>query len=139
MTKYVITTIHNCPSWPEKDFVYYGIRNLETDKYFAGYDSMGVDWQDFDHLYKCFDEEEARQIISDLNAADEPEECEIVYGFSYNRKHTETMTAAEAFKLIPKLYGYSFIDIYYKGKLVYTTQGLAGYAFICPNCPYEND
>ena len=63
-------------------------------------------------------------------------DCTIVYGFSYNTKHTETMTAAEAFKLIPQLYGYSFIDIYYKDRLVYTTQGLAGYCWICPKCPY---
>ena len=62
--------------------------------------------------------------------------CTIVYGFSSKIKHTETMTVAEAFKLIPKLYGYSFIDIYYDDELVYTTQGLAGYSFICPKCPY---
>ena len=49
------------------------------------------------------------------------------------------MAVAEAFKLIPQLYGYSFINIYYKDALVYTTMGLAGYAFICGNCPYAKE
>ena len=62
--------------------------------------------------------------------------CTIVYGFSSNIKHEETLPVKEAFELIPKLYGYAFIDIYYQDRLVYTTQGLAGYAFICENCPY---
>ena len=66
-------------------------------------------------------------------------ECTIIYGFGCNNKRTETLPVAEAFKLIPKLYGYRFIDIYYQDRLVYTTQGLAGYAFICPNCPYDQD
>lgn len=66
-------------------------------------------------------------------------DCTIEYGFSFNAKHTETMAVAEAFKLIPQLYGYSFINIYYKDALVYTTMGLAGYAFICGNCPYTKE
>lgn len=65
-------------------------------------------------------------------------EATIKYGFSRTIKHEETLPVEEAFALIPKLYGYSFIDIYYGNCLVYTTQGLAGYAFICPKCPYNN-
>ena len=63
--------------------------------------------------------------------------CTIIYGFSSSIKHTEELSVTDAFKLIPLLYGYRFIDIYYKNKLVYTTQGLAGYSFICPDCPYK--
>ena len=66
-------------------------------------------------------------------------DCTIVYGFGYDRKHKETMTVAEAFKLIPRLYGYPIIDIYWNNSLVYTASGLAGYAFICKHCPYDHD
>ena len=66
-------------------------------------------------------------------------DCTVVYGMSRTIRHEETMSPGEAFALIPKLYGYSYIDIYYADQLVYTTQGLAGYAFICPMCPYQKD
>lgn len=64
-------------------------------------------------------------------------EAIIRYGFSSNIKHEETLPVEEAFRLIPKLYGYAFIDIIYDGRMVYTTQGLAGTAWVCDDCPYN--
>lgn len=64
-------------------------------------------------------------------------EAIIVYGMSANIKHEETVTVAEAFRMAPKLWGYSFVNIYVDGECVYTTQGLAGYAWICDECPYS--
>lgn len=66
-------------------------------------------------------------------------EATIRYGFSSNILHTETLPVEEAFALIPKLYGYAFIDIYVGNQVVYTTQGLAGYAWVCDDCPYRTD
>jgi hypothetical protein len=64
-------------------------------------------------------------------------EATIVYGFSRTIKHEEKLPVEEAFALIPKLYGYAFINIYYGDHLVYTTQGLAGFAWVCDDCPYN--
>ena len=66
-------------------------------------------------------------------------ECTVVYGISANVKRRETMSAAEAFKKLNHIRkNWLFVDIYYNNRLVYTTQGLAGYAFICEDCPYKN-
>lgn len=49
------------------------ITNVQTGKFFGGYDFMGsVDWLDSDDDAYRMDLEEAKQIISDLEAADEP-------------------------------------------------------------------
>lgn len=48
-------------------------------QYFAGYDSMGsIDWQDDFEFDKAMDISEAREIIKDLEAADEPAEPETI-------------------------------------------------------------
>jgi len=66
-------------------------------------------------------------------------DCTIVYGLGCNIKHEKTLPAADAFKLAasPDLRGYAFVDIYFRGRLVYTTQGVAGYRYICDDCPYH--
>lgn len=68
-------------------------------------------------------------------------DCTIEYGFGSNIKREETLPAADAFRLAmsPEMYGYAFINIYYRDRLVYTTQGLAGRRFICEDCPYIDD
>lgn len=64
-------------------------------------------------------------------------EAIIVYGMSANITHEETVTVEEAFRMIPELYGYTFINIYVDGRCVYTTQGFAGFAWVCDDCPYN--
>lgn len=66
--------------------------------------------------------------------------CTVTYGISHNIKHTKTMTIADAFRFINNGYGgYAYCDVYYNDRLIYTTQGLAGYSFICEDCPYYAD
>ena len=64
--------------------------------------------------------------------------CTVDYGLSRNIRHEVTMPVAEAFRKIRNhaFVGWAFVNIYYQNRLVYTTQGLAGYSFICPKCPY---
>ena len=63
--------------------------------------------------------------------------CTVVYGAGKNLKHKENMSVKEAFSRLPSLrMGWIFVDIYYAGKLVYTTQGAAGVRYCCDDCPY---
>ena len=64
-------------------------------------------------------------------------EATIVWGLSRNIRHTETLPVEEAFRKIKELTGYTFINIYFGNRLVYTTQGAAGYRFQCDDCPYH--
>jgi len=65
--------------------------------------------------------------------------CTVVYGLSRSIKHTETVPVAEAFNRINNhgFVGWAYVNIYYNHKLVYTTQGCAGYRYICDDCPYQ--
>ena len=66
--------------------------------------------------------------------------CTVVYGLGRNLQHAVDLPVAEAFrKLRDNEYnGWAFIDIYYNDRLIYTTQGVAGYRYICPDCPYKH-
>ena len=66
--------------------------------------------------------------------------CTVVYGFGSNLKYRKDMPVAEAFrKLRDHLFvGYAFVNVYYNHRLVYTTQGVAGYRYICDDCPYKH-
>ncbi len=63
--------------------------------------------------------------------------CTVYYGFGANRTFTKEMTVADAFTFA-KTEGkyFPFCNIFFNGNLVYTTSGLAGYAFTCDDCPY---
>lgn len=64
-------------------------------------------------------------------------DCTVVYGLSRNIKRQRVMPVTEAFRDLSKLKaGWAFLNIYYQDRLVYTTQGVAGYRFICDDCPY---
>jgi hypothetical protein len=66
--------------------------------------------------------------------------CLVVYGLSRNIKHEVQMPVAEAFRKIRdhEFTGWAFDNIYnQQNRLVYTTQGLAGYRWICEDCPYR--
>ena len=63
--------------------------------------------------------------------------CTVVYGLGSNIKHRTVMSVAEAFRFIRQPDGWLFYNIYYNGRLVYTTQGVAGYRYICEDCPYR--
>ena len=62
--------------------------------------------------------------------------AKIIYGDGNNRKNTKILPVADAFNFVKNTRGYLFYDIYFNGKLVYTTQGAAGYRYICDDCPY---
>lgn len=64
--------------------------------------------------------------------------CTVVYGLGSNLRHRKIMPVAEAFRNLPKLRTeWLFVDIYWNRHLIYTTQGVAGYRYICKNCPYR--
>jgi len=63
--------------------------------------------------------------------------CTVVYGLGRNHYHRTVMPVKEAFEFISRPEGWAFCDIYYNDRLVFTTQGLAGYSFICDDCPYH--
>ena len=70
MSKYEIITVHD---W---DNIWYAIFDTEGAQYFAGYDFMGsVNWQSCISP-ECYisEEDEAEQIIRDLESADEETE-----------------------------------------------------------------
>lgn len=64
--------------------------------------------------------------------------CTVVYGLGSNIKHQVTMPVADAFRKLNnhEFLGWAFVNIYVKDRLVYTTQGVAGYRWICDDCPY---
>ena len=64
--------------------------------------------------------------------------CTVVYGLGNNIRHEKVMPVKDAFKFVTKPHGWLFYDIYYRNRLVYTTQGAAGYRYICPDCPYRH-
>ena len=56
----------------------YAIYSSEESAFFAGYDFMGsVDWEKIPTIKCLMTKEEAEQIVSDLEAADEPEDLMI--------------------------------------------------------------
>lgn len=65
--------------------------------------------------------------------------CTVVYGFGSNMKYRDTIPVTEAFRKLKDHWfaGYAFVDIYYRNRLVYTAQGVAGYRYICDDCPYR--
>ena len=66
--------------------------------------------------------------------------CTVVYGHGSNLKHRATMPVATAFRKLSYFRtAYLFVDIYYNHRLVYTTQGVAGYLYICDDCPYRKE
>ena len=67
--------------------------------------------------------------------------CTVVYGLGRNIKHEAEMPVADAFRKLNNhdYIGWAFVNIYYNNRLVFTTQGCAGYRFICDNCPYRKD
>lgn len=63
--------------------------------------------------------------------------CTVIYGLGSDLKHLECLPPEEAFRKLPDLRKqWLFVDIYYNDRLVYTTQGAAGYRYICKDCPY---
>ena len=64
--------------------------------------------------------------------------CQLVYGLGSNLSHLENVPVEEAFRRIPEIrrQGWAFTNIYYNDRLVYTDQGVAGYRYICKDCPY---
>ena len=71
MSKY--STIHASNGFAEGT-----ILKNDSGKYFGGYDFMGsVNWLETTYDAVLMDDDEAEQIISDLEAADEPDEPEI--------------------------------------------------------------
>lgn len=62
-------------------------------------------------------------------------DCTVVYGISRSIRHEETMPVKEAFEFV-RQGGWIFYNIYYNNRLVFTTQGCAGYRWICDDCPY---
>ena len=70
MSNYTIQTVTN------RGEAFKVIYDLDTNKFFAGYDFMGsVNWEDADseNIYLT-DEDDPEQIVADLRAADEPTE-----------------------------------------------------------------
>ena len=68
--------------------------------------------------------------------------CTVVYGLGRDIKHEVVMPVAEAFRKIRDhaFVGWAFVNVYNeRNRLVYTTQGVAGYRFICDNCPYRKE
>jgi len=65
--------------------------------------------------------------------------CTVVYGLGSDLKRRSVMPVAEAFRKLRdhEFVGWAFVNIYYNNRLVYTTQGVAGYRFICDDCPYH--
>ncbi len=66
--------------------------------------------------------------------------CTVVYGLSRNIKHEVVMTVTDAFRKLKdhEFVGWAFVNIYNeRDRLVYTTQGVAGYRYICDDCPYH--
>lgn len=65
--------------------------------------------------------------------------CTVTYGLSRNIKHEVVLPVAEAFRRLKdhEFAGWTFVNIYYNDRLVYTTQGVAGCRFICKDCPYR--
>ena len=65
--------------------------------------------------------------------------CTVDYGLSRNIRHEVSMPVAEAFRKLRdhEFVGWAFVNIYYNHRLVYTTQGVAGYRWICDDCPYR--
>ena len=52
--------------------------------------------------------------------------CTVVYGLSRTIRHEVDMPVADAFRSLDDLRsGWAYLDIYYKDRLVYTTQGAA--------------
>lgn len=66
-------------------------------------------------------------------------DCTVNYGLGCDIQHDVTMPVADAFRMIRdhKFVGWAFVNVYYDHRLIYTTQGLAGYTFICDDCPYR--
>lgn len=67
--------------------------------------------------------------------------CTVVYGLGSDLKRRAVMPVAEAFRKLRdhEFIGWAFVNIYYNNRLVYTTQGVAGYRFICDDCPYRKE
>jgi len=67
--------------------------------------------------------------------------CTVVYGLGSDLKRRAVMPVAEAFRKLRdhEFVGWAFVNIYYNNRLVYTTQGVAGYRFICDDCPYRKE
>lgn len=67
-------------------------------------------------------------------------DCTVHYGLGCDIQHRDNMPVAEAFRKIRDhaFAGYAFVNVYYNGRLVYTDEGVAGYVYICENCPYKH-
>ena len=67
-------------------------------------------------------------------------DCTVVYGLGCDLKHRKVMPVSEAFRKLRdhEFLGWAFVDIYYNNRLIYTDQGVAGYRYICPGCPYKH-
>ena len=66
--------------------------------------------------------------------------CTVTYGLSRNIKREVVLPVAEAFRRLKdhEFAGWAFVNIYHNDRLVYTTQGVAGYRYICEDCPYKS-
>ena len=66
-------------------------------------------------------------------------DCTVDYGLSRNIRHEVVMPVAEAFRKLKDhaFVGWAFVNIYVNHRLVFTTQSLAGYRYICDHCPYH--
>lgn len=65
--------------------------------------------------------------------------CTVDYGLGCDIRHRVIMPVAEAFRKLKdhEFIGWAFVNIYYQNRLVYTDQGVAGYRWICDDCPYR--
>lgn len=114
-------------------------------EYFVGYDFMGsIDWTTDGNEAALMSVEEAEQIVSDLESAEVPEDLvamvSVVYGIDRNIRYNMVMPAAEAFSQLQNFrHAWRYVDIYYHGNLVYSTQGIQGFfrGWRCPDCKYD--
>lgn len=66
--------------------------------------------------------------------------CTVVYGLGSDIKHRVVMPVTDAFRKLKnhEFIGWAFVNIYNdQGRRIYTTQGVAGYRYICDDCPYR--
>ena len=64
--------------------------------------------------------------------------CTVEYGLGRDIKRSKEMPVEEAFRNLKELmFGWNFLNIYYQGYLVYTTQGDHS-RYVCDDCPYSN-
>ena len=66
-------------------------------------------------------------------------DCTVNYGISRNIQHDLVLPVADAFRMLNnhEFVGWAFVNIYVNNRLIYTTQGVAGYRWICDDCPYR--